>query len=83
MCLQESNIRGNAVILLNLPMGPNFDLTFDTDCANTVQNGGIVAPDGLTGCNMLCNGNKSSSAVGQVDLICTLTVFPPRLPQVA
>jgi WSC domain len=33
-------------------------------CANTVQNGGILAPDGLTGCNMLCNGNKSEFCGG-------------------
>jgi hypothetical protein len=33
-------------------------------CGNTIQNGGVLAPDGLTGCNMLCNGNKTEFCGG-------------------
>jgi hypothetical protein len=33
-------------------------------CGNTIANGGVLAPDGLVGCNMLCNGNHSEFCGG-------------------
>lgn len=33
-------------------------------CGNAFSNGGGPAPDGLTGCNMLCNGNKTEYCGG-------------------
>jgi hypothetical protein len=34
------------------------------DCGNYFSNGGGPAPDGATGCNMLCNGNTSETCGG-------------------
>ncbi|ETN45954.1 uncharacterized protein HMPREF1541_00136 [Cyphellophora europaea CBS 101466] len=33
-------------------------------CGNTFSNGGAPAPDGLAGCNMICNGNSSEYCGG-------------------
>jgi hypothetical protein len=33
-------------------------------CGNSASNGGGPAPDGLTGCNMVCNGNSSEYCGG-------------------
>ena len=33
-------------------------------CGNGFSNGGALAPDGLTGCNMVCNGNSSEFCGG-------------------
>lgn len=33
-------------------------------CGNTASNGGGPAPDGLSGCNMACNGNSSEYCGG-------------------
>jgi hypothetical protein len=33
-------------------------------CGNSISNGGGPAPDGLTGCNMVCNGNSSEYCGG-------------------
>ncbi|CZR70098.1 uncharacterized protein PAC_19999 [Phialocephala subalpina] len=33
-------------------------------CGNTFSNGGVPAPDGLAGCNMLCSGNLSEYCGG-------------------
>jgi hypothetical protein len=40
------------------------NLNMDIDCGNIIANGGGPAPDGLTGCNMLCNGNSSEYCGG-------------------
>jgi len=30
-----------------------------TDCGNAISNGGVIAPGGISDCNMLCAGNSS------------------------
>jgi len=39
-------------------------LTFLIGCGNTLSNGGTLAPEGLSGCNILCNGNASEYCGG-------------------
>lgn len=35
------------------------DLLISIDCDNAIQNAASIAPEGLSGCNMLCAGNSS------------------------
>lgn len=39
---------------------PNAQLVLtQVDCGNAISNGAIVAPGGISECNMLCKGNSS------------------------
>lgn len=40
------------------------ELTLVLDCGNSFSNGGVPAPEGLSGCSMLCSGNLSEYCGG-------------------
>ena len=47
--------------LIELSPRVGFLTTLRSDCDNSIQNGGTLAPDGDALCNMPCSGNKAQS----------------------